>query len=778
MTDESQIKSPGFLPPLGQIQNELDHKGAWQYMSLLALEDRTMLTPMLQIADIGTAVFNWGDVEWDGQGWNPPSNLDQLQISQVQNDTIAVTKTTFREPVSFEIVCGDTGPYPPCYWCGPAVIPGSQPVTDQGGNPQMDLYTGGPAMQQVNLLEQWGLRPDQMSPVEGSRQQPIDQLQAMQISQQLQQVGYPSEWLCHADKRLVSSIYQTFYDGRWNDPKFAGQQWAYRFGLDANTQGWNTAMVEYRQGEGVVIVPLSIKQCCLDRQHVFINKMQHVMADFVFDVTWAKQQFPWINAQIDKYKQASGGTPVSIDGNTQWGQRDRVNFQRDIVVMRIGWFRDQPMPLTMDEAVQNGYVQQNEQIISGLDTSVDASGGITQEGNQPSIQANGGYTLHTGEPVTPPTKGQPLDPNWPMRTCLRRVMAIGGKIVSDMPEDHWDIPILHLTCFPVTNTPYGTGIPFKCWQIQKSRTNYVTSIKENSEYYAHPMLAGPTDVLEAMGVDAEGAFVRPNALIKINPEYLMNKRIDDVVKLINPDTLPQAIITGEQRMEEIQTKLSGNVAVLQGEPTSADDSGVKVQSLQEAAISQVNTGEDTEACLQRLAMLINHCHIRFATVDDVMKYYRKLPRGVLEAIHVDIAPTLHWEARASTADSGGMRKQRKAQQSKQDLEIVDPLTGMPLVDLQTAREDSGYDHEEIEERQHRQQAQMGPQQEKGPSESIGYKDVPPEAQIQMLKQAGIHVTPEQIMAHNQQQQEQKAQEARAKLQGAGGRMGGNGNGQS
>lgn len=44
-------------------------------------------------------------------------------------------------------------------------------------------------------------------------------------------------------------------------------------------------------------------------------------------------------------------------------------------------------------------------------------------------------------------------------------------------------------------------------------------------------------------------------------------------------------------------------------------------------------------------------------------------------------------------------------------------------------------------------AQQQPQQQHMPSESINFKDVPPEAQAQMLAQAGIQVHPEQLAAH-------------------------------
>jgi hypothetical protein len=52
---------------------------------------------------------------------------------------------------------------------------------------------------------------------------------------------------------------------------------------------------------------------------------------------------------------------------------------------------------------------------------------------------------------------------------------------------------------------------------------------------------------------------------------------------------------------------------------------------------------------------------------------------------------------------------------------------------------------------------------KGPSESINFKDMPPEGQTQMAEQAGIQLTPEQMQEHQDQQRQDKADELQAKL---------------
>jgi hypothetical protein len=52
-----------------------------------------------------------------------------------------------------------------------------------------------------------------------------------------------------------------------------------------------------------------------------------------------------------------------------------------------------------------------------------------------------------------------------------------------------------------------------------------------------------------------------------------------------------------------------------------------------------------------------------------------------------------------------------------------------------------------------------PQQQKPPSESINFKDIPPEAQSQMLAQAGIIIHPDILAAHAERQQAEKVNNA-------------------
>ncbi len=257
------------LKPVGLL-DEAGQSDAWTRMSLLALESRQTTSPFLIIADISTTVFNWGDVEWDGQGYAPPSDIDQFQVNQIRNDTQAINKATFREPLAFEVSCSDPGNIPPMFWAGP-----------------------------VEAGMSLGLPPEMVGKLGDQPQQPIPWMDAQQLQQALAAYGMPPEFIIAADKRTVSSIYQAYFDGAWNDPKFNGNQWASRFGLDSASQGWVWGLYEWRGEAGDSLRTISIKQALPDTQQIRLEDMQHFLTDFVFDVTWAKQTFPEIADKIE-----------------------------------------------------------------------------------------------------------------------------------------------------------------------------------------------------------------------------------------------------------------------------------------------------------------------------------------------------------------------------------------------------------------------------------------------------------------------------------------------
>lgn len=62
------------------------------------------------------------------------------------------------------------------------------------------------------------------------------------------------------------------------------------------------------------------------------------------------------------------------------------------------------------------------------------------------------------------------------------------------------------------------------------------------------------------------------------------------------------------------------------------------------------------------------------------------------------------------------------------------------------------------------EAPAAPEKDKGPSESISFKDLPEDGKVQMARQAGITLTPEMVQAEERKQQEVKRKEAMAKQQ--------------
>ncbi len=102
-------------------------------------------------------------------------------------------------------------------------------------------------------------------------------------------------------------------------------------------------------------------------------------------------------------------------------------------------------------------------------------------------------------------------------------------------------------------------------------------------------------------------------------------------------------------------------------------------------------------------------------------------------------------------------KQRMAQADAQQQQQVQLMAAQQAADVQIKAEREATKQQELQLRAaelfnlHGGNTKEAPKEDKGPSESIAFKDLPPEGAVQMAKQAGITLTPEQVAAHQEAQ---------------------------
>lgn len=698
-TDKRPI-SATELPPVGMI-TEKDHGKVINYLSFLALESRQERDKWTEMADVNLCIFNYGDY--------PKPNNSRIVINRIQNAVIAVKDIQFKEPPTIELSPVETGGVMGWYWAGPDQLPMPQadPMT---GMAMIDPMTGQPVMGMGDAYGALGIAPPMPDEQTGELvAQPFDELTAMGLQQQCLAMGWPSNWIVRVDDKYVGDLYQKPFDVYW---KRAGtSEWADNNVLGTNIRGWNIGFYEFDRHAGHIIRDHSIRECFLDPQQQFLKDMQYAGIDTVLDAYFAKKLYPHIAAQIDATKQP--GLPYRLDANTTLGQQDNRNFYRDTVTMRIFWLRDQPKPMTLEEALEAGEIEQREvidtaapvpdagpQSLPGSGSEDGVGGGDVQvqgavQGEPAPVPTVPAYFLAgTDIEITPPDEdGRPTAPQWPMRLVLRRLTVLHNAVVGDQEEEHWDIPLTHNVAVTALGTPYGFGLPWKLRHPQRAYSDMCASIVRNTDYLANPASVMPQSVKESLKEDYDDAHVNPGRTIGV-PDDLYIQFNGKIETFIAPPAINEGVIQGRNEIRNDMDDLSGNVNVLRGEAPTSDSSGKLVEALQGAAVGLITAlSKRTQQMLWHLARLQLHAIVHFATVDDIYRIVRKIPRPVLAAIHLGHARNIHWDVEVSIVTAAGLNAQNKRVEAIEQLQIIDPGTGEPIRSLESVREACDLDNE-------------------------------------------------------------------------------------
>lgn len=130
------------------------------------------------------------------------------------------------------------------------------------------------------------------------------------------------------------------------------------------------------------------------------------------------------------------------------------------------------------------------------------------------------------------------------------------------------------------------------------------------------------------------------------------------------------------------------------------------------------------------------------------------------------------ELQAAIKLEGQMNQQRAEQAAKQAQDAQDMMIAEKTGKMQLDAEKVAIKQNDLllKAVQHATQPGEKPEapkeEDKGPSESIAFKDLPPEGQVQMARQAGITLTPEQMVKHQENVNKQQAKkEAKKKPKG-------------
>jgi hypothetical protein len=352
-----------MLPDFGQISaSPASHEEVVSHLTDLARESRASRDKWASQADKNNIVYLHGEY--------PAPPATKRVINPIQNAILADVVIQTREKIGVTLEPVETG--------------------DPG-----EIYLADPAMQPVDPLT------GQATPIDPAIVQAMQQPQPVtdelgqpmmdEMGQPMAQPGAPDAAFIKVDDKLSAEVWQAVFDRMWKRSKVDG--WVKRSLTSNEIHGWMVALYEWDDdGRRHRLRPMSVWQAYLDPTEESLDEMSYAGIDVVLDADEAIKLYPTFAAQIREM--AKDGQPSKPDSESTLGRAD-MDYERKVVTLRVFWLRNQPFPMSEDEAVQSGRVEQREvfDVSSGIGT---AAGSMVER-----LEASAGSQMDPAGDVDP-----------------------------------------------------------------------------------------------------------------------------------------------------------------------------------------------------------------------------------------------------------------------------------------------------------------------------------------------------------------------------------------
>jgi hypothetical protein len=526
-----------MLPSLGKITD--DNKGsAIQYISGLVIEGRDVRDQMLEQASSCATIYEFGTESME----------DVSLVNDSQNAVISSTDIQTKEPPEPTIVPIEHGEGGNTYWNGP-----------QGTIPEQ--------------FTKWSSAGDQL-PV------PQEMIDPLKMS------GY-ERYLVQINDDETSKFATTCFNVYWKRslvPMFLRKNL-----LQNNIKGWQWVWYRFDPWMGRHrLQNISSAQVHVDLGVEDVSNASYAIIDVVLPYDECLKLFPELAGYLKEHPPQSGGVPP-IFPNGQWGKSDGRNYYRQVVPLRICWLRDQPIPMSEQEALEAELVQQQTIPVEGVQVA-DDSMAISPQVRQVLVNDQGEEVSHGDE-------------NWPARFGIRELIQVGNDIVIDRECQDWDIPLAVNQNIPVLGTLYGYGEPHRIKGLQGAKNRSIRQMVDYGDFYRHPPSLVSQSMKTAMG---NLNMVDPGTMISI-PDQLYRELNGKAQVFLDLPQIPPAVAQFLPAISQELDKQTQNSPVMQGYAPGGNMSGTAIEALQYSSSSQISfKARSTSEMCYRLCKLMMH----------------------------------------------------------------------------------------------------------------------------------------------------------------------------
>lgn len=380
-----------------------------------------------------------------------------------------------------------------------------------------------------------------------------------------------------------------------------------------------------------------------DHAHYDLQKRAYHIEDYILPVEKAKTLWPDHAEAIERAKRTGrlGGGEY-----TMGGIYGNVEHERDMLIVTIGWFRHQDVPMSVEEAIRKG------RVLESLD-----------ETGQPT-----GYVLaDTGEAVEPAFDTH-AESNWPRTSGVRQGMVIecANVVIEDVRCPFWDIPHSWNLNIPRADMgAYGQGEPVRVRDVDDQINRTLSLLANVMAYCQFPQYFWPATLLSEVKRQGFSLHSRPGANIPIpDTEWERIVQAGGFSKFRHdPPPVPPEFINYLQFLLQEHDNSSGNTDVKQGRAPYAGAPAKAIEALGQQAYSSMSMrSRFTEFAVMRLGRLALHEVLHRLPESEWLAILGKLPLPVVRWV-MEQAQKARWSLKVQIPTGSGHIQERDEERS-------------------------------------------------------------------------------------------------------------------
>jgi hypothetical protein len=535
-----------------------------------------------------------------------------------------------------------------------------------------------------------------------------------------QETTIPADVLVGITDRVAAEALQTIFDAKWDecDGDFKiGENLLY-----SGIIGWQWTVCEWDDDKFVhVLRNVPFLQVHVDPLATGIKDAQYLIYDQVLSADEATALLPQLETTI-REKAATGTIEPSGYAYRQASAYGNINFNQKMLTLRTAWIRNQPLPLSVAEAIErqiitteelveekpvectcgigvtapvsqhnedcpcrNGYQMQPDALVT--DPALEVLDVDAMEAPVEEIEQVGTESLDLSDAVPVDNQNDPgaaLPPQsvsvtrtvyrhiktgeeieeggrgWPSRPILRQLRIIADVVVDDRECEYVDIPVCLNVNIPIPFTPYGQGEPERLQGLQQAINSILTDMVSSWDANSQPAVCLPQSVNDMLPKLAQKMYTHLAGTKFVVPDELLLRLQGKLSFIIDPPNMPP----DGWRLLELLLKLlddsTNSSEVLQGK-ASASWSGEAIKSLQDAAKGSIGwKARRVEYMLKYMANVMAGSLVHRLPMAEKMRYVRRWPEHVWMALDEYQRKNLDYDLSVEITAGSGAKKQIQA----------------------------------------------------------------------------------------------------------------------